>query len=733
MTGPQSFGELSRRAFVAAGALATGGVALSACSGPGTPEPAHTSRPSDTPTPMGSSAAPLDSWAPTPRTVDELRCVARQEGESLVLHTRSGQRQFWAGVTLGSAMPGRAPQRMSITAAEYRRWLPMMADLGIRVIRCTTIHPPHFYAELLRYNTENPDAPLYLIQGAELPSSLQGDLFGSANQAVEQMITDASAAVHGTLRRASTRGRVSGQWKADVSAWVAAWIIGPPLEPAVVKATDEGSGRTHRDGASTYFSATKEATPTEHWLAARMDQLATLEAAHGLSVPIGVENWPTTDPLVHPEEPVAREDLVSLDPNHIATSIAWPGGAFVAYAATPYAPDFLFQQPSYNTASDGDPYAAYLRDLATHHAGRPLLITQVGVPSSIGSARQAPHDRDLGDNSEQEAMEVNAELLRLYSSLGLAGGILASWSDDWSAQSWNTQARHEPAKEASATLWHDPLTAAQWFGLLAHDPARAGARTVYEGPSEMQRIDVDHDAAYLYLSFYFSRRVTSPVDIGFDLLPGYGLVLPGGGGKNVYDVAIQVIPTMSTATCFIRTALDPVRLDGLPAEFLPQPGSRGWSEQSLTVARPMKVPNTDRELPAQMQQVGILSLGSWDPKDPAFDSRATWSLERPDADEPAMLSFRLPWSLLALADPAAKVGLVPRGDAPTGVPVSVMKGLIESSTPGSPTEFSVEWDPWESVTFTERLKAGVEVLATAIEETSKAATTAPATASPSTS
>lgn len=729
MTGPQTPGELSRRAFVAAGALATSGAALVACSAPRTPDSApSSSRPSASPRGTNSPSALMDSWAPAPIAVGQLHTVAVQEAESLVLLTRSGRRKFWAGVTLDSAMPGRAPERMSITAAEYRRWLPMMADLGIHVIRCRTIHPPHFYTELFRYNTEHRDAPLYLVQGAQPVQPWTGDLFArSTSSTATQLITDASAAVHGKLRRAAARGRVGGVWKADVSPWVAAWIIGSPLEPATVKATNEGSSRTHNAGSGTYFSPTAKATATERWLAQRLDELAALEAAHGLSVPVGVENSPATDPLSRPDEPLDREGLVGVDMNHIATSTTWPGGAFIACAAPPYAPSLL-RQPSHDSQPAGDPYAAYLRDLARHHTGRPLLVTDAGVPSSIGGARHAPRDRDLGNKSEHEAMAINAELVRLYASLGLAGGMLASWTDDWSAQSWNTAVRYEPSPDSSAPIWHDPLTADQWFGLVAHDPVRAGARTIYEGATEMQRIDVDHDASFLYLTFFFSRRVTSPVDIGFDILPGYGLVLPGGSGKNVYDVAIQVIPTMSTATCLIRSAIDPVRLDGLPSEALPRPGSRGWNEQRLTLAQPTKASSTGRELPAQLQEVGTLSLGSWDVKDPTYNSRATWSLDRTDAEQPARLSFRLPWSLLALADPAAKIGLVPRGGEPTGVPVSVIEGLIESSTPGSPTSFTVKWDSWDSVTFSERLKAGVDVLATAMEETARAATAAPTTA-----
>ncbi|WP_282958194.1 hypothetical protein [Couchioplanes caeruleus] len=37
-----------------------------------------------------------------------------------------------------------------------------------------------------------------------------------------------------------------------------------------------------------------------------MDELAGYEAAQGLSQPIAFVDWPTTDPLRHPEEPLPR-------------------------------------------------------------------------------------------------------------------------------------------------------------------------------------------------------------------------------------------------------------------------------------------------------------------------------------------------------------------------------------------------------------------------------------------
>ena len=63
--------------------------------------------------------------------------------------------------------------------------------------------------------------PVYLVPGVYLPdeSSVRTrDLYASApTRAVTAELRDASAAVHGTLRRAAVRGRAHGTWTADVS------------------------------------------------------------------------------------------------------------------------------------------------------------------------------------------------------------------------------------------------------------------------------------------------------------------------------------------------------------------------------------------------------------------------------------------------------------------------------------------------------------------------------------
>ena len=107
---------------------------------------------------------------PAPTRADGLSVVAEADADGYRLHTASGDKTFLPGINLGSSVPTRQPGELDVlTAADYRRWFGEMADLGIRVIRIYTLHPPAFYDELAAWNRAHPRSPFYLVQGVYLP------------------------------------------------------------------------------------------------------------------------------------------------------------------------------------------------------------------------------------------------------------------------------------------------------------------------------------------------------------------------------------------------------------------------------------------------------------------------------------------------------------------------------------------------------------------------------------
>lgn len=583
-----------------------------------------------------------------------------------------------------------------------------MGRLGVRVLRIYTIHPPQMYEELLAYNRAHAAAPIYLMQGVYLPDESyirSGNLYAPGpTHAFDQELRAASKAVHGTLRRGVTPGRASGRWTADVSRWVAGWIIGVEWDAEATQASDKRNAAAP-DFHGRFFSSVSDAartTPTERWIAARMNELATAEAAKGTSAPIAFVNWPTADPLTHAHEPLAREDLVGVDANHVRASAAWPGGTFASFHAYPYYPDFLRHEPTYQAYrlhGRKDPYAGYLADLAAHFKGMPMMVTEVGVPSSLGSAHLGTNGRHQGDHPEQQALGMDAALVRVVHDVGVTGALIFAWSDEWFKFTWNTLPRHAVVDSERGAVWHDPLTNEQWFGLNAEDPNPVGTQVLSEARTGVQQIAVDHDASFLDLTVRLEKTPSAPVRLGFDLLPG-GLALPGGGGSGE-DVAVVVDTKAHRATASIRGDFDPVALDGQKSSDIPRPAADGWALQRMSTNRSYTLDGAF--LPAEFEPVGNLREGVWDVHSPKQDSRSTWHIDG------NVLSLRLPWSMLAMGDPSSHTAVKPVKGLPRAARVQQIGVLVDAGRGGSATGV-VRWESWQKADYTERLKPGVQPL-----------------------
>lgn len=679
--------------------------------------------------PISVPEDPAVTGAPSPVTEAGLRVLAAPvtvDGSTvLALHTTGGDITFWSGVNLGSTIPGHNPGELAATAEDYARWLQQMQEFGVRFLRIYTILPPAFYQEFAKHNAAHPDSPIYLIQGVYLPDESYietGDLLDpETTKMFTEEIRDASAAVSGDLMRDPVRGRASGTWDTDVSEWLAGWVIGAELDPGGIDATNSAhAGAPAYHG--TYFesvSASGLPTPTESWLAERMDELATAEATQGRSSPIAFVNWPTTDPLRHSAEANPREDLVSNDANHVRATKAWPGGTFASYHAYPYYPDFQRYQPEYQAfdhAGEADAYAGYLAALKAYHqeAGLATMVTEFGVPSSLGSAHYGTNGRDQGYHSEQEAMQMDASMLRTMRDIGLAGGLLFIWSDEWFKFTWNTSPRFGATDSERRALWHDPLTNEQFFGVMAQDPVPTGWRTPFEADTGITSVAINTDASYGYVRITFGEEPTAPVVIGFDLLPG-GRQAPGAPATDsTSDIALVFDPGPPSLTAYVREEANPILLDGLVAEDLPPADLPGWSLQRMTASRSWPAQNGLPARSAEFYDIGRMVQGTWNVDDSAYDSRATWSWQDKTLD------IRIPWSMLNVADPSSKTAFVPQDGVAAPVPFDVVKTSIWS--PGmQPVTVDIAWEPWQRPTYAERMKVGADVLSQAMRDVAQPA------------
>ena len=354
--------------------------------------------PSDTTCVLPAPSAPPHegSWAPSPETVDGLTRLAYVDGTRLVLPTEGGPSEFLTGVNLGATVPNHAPGELALSRADYRRWFPQMVEMGFRSVRIYTIHPPEFYEELERFNLDNPDSPLYLIHGVWIPEELFLETDNlhveEIKEAMKAEIDDTLGALSGQITNPPARGHASGTYTADVMPWLHSWSVGVEWDPPTTLASDRANEGS-RTIMGTYVENTDDASPTEVWIAEMLDHLAVGLADRGLTMPLSFVNWPTTDPLTHPDEPLPEEDMVGVDANGMRATDAWPGGYYAAYHAYPYYPDFQRYEPGIaNCVYRGgiDNYAGYLSALRAHHPDIPVMVNEFGVPSSAGMAHLGP-------------------------------------------------------------------------------------------------------------------------------------------------------------------------------------------------------------------------------------------------------------------------------------------------------------------------------------------------------
>ena len=664
--------------------------------------------------------------------VQGLTLPARVQAGRLAVATGGRFRpRFFAGVNLGATVPGTLPGQVAATRSDYNRWLAGMGQLGVSVVRIYTILRPSFYDALASYNRTHPARPLYFIQGVWIPEeefTASGNAWSPAvANGFKSEIADAVAVVHGAAVLPLRRGHAGGRYRSDVSRWLLAWSPGVEWDPGATATTNRlNRGRAHYTGR--YITTTKAANPMEDFIAMELDWLASLEAKRGWSRPVTFTNWLTADPLHHPYEPTASEDLVSIDATHLAATPAWPGGLFASYHAYPYYPEFLRRTPAYQNYRrpwDGklDPYAGYLAAIKAYHGKQAVMITEFGVPASIGVAHLGPAGRDQGAHSETQAARMNAQMMEDIRREGLAGGILFEWVDEWFKFTWNTVEYQLPAGRRQ--LWLDPMTNEEQFGVVAADPGKKAAVTldgkdgewtknrsqvIAESRGPVREVRAVKDEEYLYLRLRLDKPLSwqkAPVTIGFDVQPGGNRGLPGLKG---YDPAAEVAITIGPgSTARLRQAawIDPVLFQyGLhfgyvrvsPASLVV--GSGVWVDPQQILNRPVVIPATKQHYGTELRSFGRLGFGS-----AAADSRNLVD------GRGKVLELRIPWSDLGYSDPSSNTVLVSHADGPLStrtvgrVGIDVAAGAQRLRTSG------YAWSPWQTVQWHERRKAGWPILA----------------------
>jgi len=600
---------------------------------------------------------------------------------------------FVVGVNLSTALPGRFPGEFPDDFSLYRRWFDQMGELGVNTVRVYTLHPPSLYRALASHNAERPAARLWLVQGVWSEPPPQDDFDDPGF--VDELHADVRRtidAIHGNLELPPRPGRAQGSYETDVSRYVLGFVLGREWEPFVVDRFDRK--RAGRQGQAGRFVRAEGARPTEAWLAALLDVAVAHDTEwYRTQHPVAFSTWPTLDPLRHDTESSHVEeqrlrgapgsaatttetfddDLAQVDPSALMAGPDLVAGIFASYHVYPYHPDFLLLEGRYTEARDEhgtNRYLGYLRALKERHGDMPVLVAELGVPSSRGVSHLHPEGLHHGGLTEREQGLATVRMLQSVERAGMAGAVVFAWIDEWFKRNWLTVDFESPLERDP--LWWNALDPEESFGLIAARPGARGPRIVLDGRTDdwgaidpritaasrgtLRALRATSDEAYLYLLL----EVDAPpwegerqYWIGID-------TYDAERGDHRFPAPADVASPIGLEFLVRLTGSDTGRIDvDRPYDpfdpVSPRPLRSETNEDADFV--PIQ-PETNRErigrdgtrFPARRHDRSTLRYGSTDPTALDRDDLADWYVD----PEGRSIELRLPWALLNVGDPSSR-------------------------------------------------------------------------------
>ena len=702
---------------------------------------------------------PIDArdLPPRPRVV-EFELAARTGRRIFeVPDGRGGWRPFWIkAVNLGAALPGKHPSEFPPDDGTYDAWISDIAELGANTVRIYTVHPPHFYRVLREWNIAHPEHPLWLIHGVwtELPPGAKEEkyddlLWSTAFLAEMRTVVDV---VHGHAAVTEQAGHAAGLYTADLSRWTLGYIIGREWEPFSVEAFAKRYP-TRTTFAGRYVRVAG-GNAVDVWLASVVDSMISYETSRwNAQRPIAYTNWPTLDPLTHPSETSRAEeaawlmrrrervaepsreydnDVIALDARVMSATPENRAGLFASFHAYPYYPDFMGLDASYAAARSPEgasQYFGYLRALIEHHGDIPVVISEVGVPSSRGNAHSQPQGWNHGGHDETAQAAINARLTREIAASGAAGIGLFALIDEWFKKNWMVIDFEQPLERNR--LWLNALDPEQNYGLIA---TRAGARdsvmvidgargdwagrrplyartpdaTAVAAPLRVDALWVHQDEAYVYLRLdvgavdWSAARYLIGIDT-YDQRLG-DRQLPFGGAAS--PIGLEFVLDLSGPDRSRLLVDSPYNL----YRFAPIRGSRPAVVQQL-YNRPFRSrANRDGRYDTLVVTPNRRTIGR---DGTVYEAqryernllRHARQQETTLADwyaDPATgtIEVRIPWGLLHVMDPSARTVLhgMDAARMPTGIATAGFRFVVQS-VPIDPAASTGDRLPWAATGF----------------------------------
>ena len=663
------------------------------------------------------------------------------------LNGSNWEKFYVSGINLGPGAPGYFPSKPPTDGLMYKQWIDEASRTNANVLRLYTLLPPGFYRAYKHYLRGG--GQMQLMQQIWISDPPNKDLYEPAFvDETRREIRYVVDAIHGHGDIPPKRARGNGIYENDVAGDVMAILLGRELEPSVAQQTNIiNGGKTKYEGR---FVTVHNANATEVWFAEMRDYLVGYEQdTYNWQHPVAIVNWPPMDPLTHPTEATNLEEVKyrirkgeqlaipkGLEDDNDATAIDEAkyratgnlyAGFFASYHVYPYYPDFLLLDPQYLNARDAEgvnPVYGYLKDLRAHipHA---LVITEYGMPSSMGISHFHPYGWHHGGHNEDQQAQILVRLAKTIRETGCAGGVVFELMDEWYKHNWLTVDFESPIDRAN--LWLNDLDPEKRYGIVgwhtskwklftgdaaawANEPTFYSASAApkplndgYDGARAIRTVQTAMDEGYLYLRIAVSCFDCPNKDRRKDSKPDFT--------KTVYAVAINTLPgstgikklpfggqELKNGANFLLVLGDPASSRLLiadnynPYQILPKPGVPNETEISYRRAYAPTlqgsgtfmdfVVETNRRrygrdgtaYPGTRYSRSVLRYGDGDPQASDYDSLAEWYV---DAKTRSIL-VRIPWGKLLMTDPSGRSvwfgfdgGLNVRTAASSGIELSV--------------------------------------------------------------
>ena len=593
------------------------------------------------------------------------------------LYNKGGwEQQFMTGVNIGASEPALFPGDLTISYDTYLRWFKYISQMNANCIRVYTTMRPQFYLALRDFNA-SAEKPIYLFQGIwvnEDDIGRLGDVYAENEKIMTDFKKDAILTVdviHGNAVIPESPGEASGAYHADVSNWLAGWIIGIEWDPNLVLNSDKQHPEMRDyDG---HYLYTQSSTPFEAFLCRVGDALIEHESEqYHYQVPLAFTNWITTDPLSHPNEPHFDEDKAIVNTESIKFRNFEPG-MFASYHIYPYYPDSLNYQEDYleNTREDGKPdtYTAYLKDLKLVHT-LPILVAEFGIPTSRGMGHESVMGYNQGGVDEIAQGAMLTDMINSIYQTGYAGGLIFTWQDEWFKRTWNNVMFDIADRRP---FWSNIQTTEQNFGIMSFDPGANYCCCYPDGDigewsavqpsvvSDAGELSVMHDERYLYLmvkseKYDFNNDtlyipINTIADQGNTSAKDYNLKFDDGA-----DFLIK-IHGASDAHIYVDRYYDAFNYHFVDSRILSdypvlkdadKKDSGIFDEMMMCYGYHLKVGGTGVEVPDKAYETGKLKYGNANPDSKDYASLTDFCYGN------GAVEIRIPWQLLNVMDPSSK-------------------------------------------------------------------------------